>query len=199
MGCWGETCALTQTPIFRDDEVVVVAWDSRVLTRWPSEWTHKRGVEPMDGEYLRAIIKGKYNEYGWVQETDAPPSPKRGLACMFFHRIVWDAAQQREADIGSLYLWQKFSSTEEKIMGDEWDTLPVEEIARRLTPVPNFTDEQLTEYLHVLRIAQATRRNLFAAVSCGMQEGDNWDTQEWLLSYSVGLLSRQQERWLKGS
>jgi hypothetical protein len=124
MGCWEETCGLTNTPIFHESPVVMVRFRQSVLA---PEWkTHRR--EPFGGyfdwQHIISIHEGTYDHYGWIKEIEASRGlceadfleksgednnndlhdysfdlindPRRHEIIVFFHRGVWDVCQDHD-------------------------------------------------------------------------------------------------------
>jgi hypothetical protein len=105
VGCWDETCGLTNTPILEGNPVVMVVFDQSVETeRLRMGWSFATQVV--------AIHKGAYNGYGSVGDVEAN---RRDVAVIFFHRDVWDACipRVREYNAGPANAWRMMSGKPE--------------------------------------------------------------------------------------
>jgi hypothetical protein len=99
MGCWDETCGLTNTPIFEGNPVVMVVFEQSVESKRLNEgWSF--------ADQVIAIHKGAYNNYGSVDDLQIAC---RAFAVIFFHRDVWDACIPRvqEYNAGPANAWRK--------------------------------------------------------------------------------------------
>jgi hypothetical protein len=105
MGCWDETCGLTNTPIFYGDPVVMVVLEPTVESRRLDEgWSF--------ADQVVAIHKGDYDSYGRVRGVEVA---SRDFAVIFFHRDIWDACVKREQghDAGPANAWRKMQGKPE--------------------------------------------------------------------------------------
>ncbi len=101
MGCWEETCAITETPIFEGQSCVMVVLDKLVKDYMPFDCIKR----------VHGIHKGTYDEHGWIREIDIDyyypdiqEKYKRWHAILgnknriFFHRFAWDKINHFMAD-----------------------------------------------------------------------------------------------------
>lgn len=109
MGCWDETCILTNLPIYSDQPCVVVLLD-RFLS---DNYRRKRGFQHFmrDNElsHITQIHHGTYNSYGWINEVEDKKEPhpqeegngkivyvdrplSHRFVTIFFHKEAWDKA-----------------------------------------------------------------------------------------------------------
>jgi hypothetical protein len=84
MGCWDETCGITRQPIHADQPCVMVVLHSslsELLTSHPDFFIRR----------TKAIYKGTYNDYGWIEEKTEEDSEEYGQdQAIFFHKDAWD-------------------------------------------------------------------------------------------------------------
>jgi hypothetical protein len=84
MGMWDETCGVTNLPIFPNDACVVVVLDAAVreLSGPLSEFEVPK--------HLKAVHRGTYDSYGWIDEVENNDEADSCLV-LLFHRYAWDA------------------------------------------------------------------------------------------------------------
>jgi hypothetical protein len=112
MGCWQETCGLTNTPIYQDERCVMVVID----VEWRQHEWEIRAKYGEDGTFLgqratasqwkivHSIHRGTYNDYGWLNEVDEVTTDEIGhiAPALFFHEAVWDWAQTQDQKVWML-------------------------------------------------------------------------------------------------
>ena len=95
MGCWEETCALTNTPIYNGERCVMIVIDEDKLKSLFKNFSGAVTIGTMGGDYQWKIFKslhcGTYNDYGYLEELDESELGK-SFPCIFFHEAVWDWA-----------------------------------------------------------------------------------------------------------
>lgn len=95
MGCWEETCAVTRTPIFAGDPVVMILFKDQRQFKYRFQWFLEN-----DGDahtQVEALYFGTYNDYGWINEVEDPTYDKHERAA-FVHRWAWDRVQEMIPD-----------------------------------------------------------------------------------------------------
>ncbi len=135
MGCWTETCAVTNTAINSNQECVIVR-----IKEDPTYLMRAYGYYPniQSLEHVRDIIMGSYNDYGYVNEDDRDIDFSDDEYRIFFHRKVWDSL----AKMGK----KEVSTT-------KWETIN--------TQVPI---ELLKQFAAVALVALLARRNILANI-----------------------------------
>jgi len=108
MGCWIETCAVTNLPIYEGDEVIMILPEpgeyieipdpEKLVTKlyWqPSDWYDSNVATNF--KRIQMIERGRYDEYGWLINT---PSFDDGAShrSIFILAEVWDKIQAIEFD-----------------------------------------------------------------------------------------------------
>lgn len=93
MGCWNETDAITHAPVFPGDKVVMVVY--------PED--RRRGVGAICHDF-EAVHRGRYNDYGWLEDLDGDHDPNWALRnanreepyerAVFFHDKTWAAVMR---------------------------------------------------------------------------------------------------------
>ncbi len=99
MGCWNETCAISRTPIFYGDNVVMIVINKALFKGYGNR---PRNLEASQfGRDIERIEFGVYNDYGWLEELPGAYSEgmkdriERGEMeayerAIFIRRSVWD-------------------------------------------------------------------------------------------------------------
>jgi hypothetical protein len=104
MGCWWETCVVSQTPIYAGDAVVMAVINKCYVTQG-REYNHIGH----DGRLHRAFelfAAGEYNDYGWLEGLEGSNSegmterPEPYQRALFVHKTVWAAVQAAAGDEG---------------------------------------------------------------------------------------------------
>ncbi len=109
MGCWNETCALTQVPIHGDWPVVMVRMSYAALEYRNQVWgtlpgfRNQPGFRNHDWGHILGIYRGTYNSYGGIDEREDPDlllypvgldrlciDLRDSEFSLFFHQEVWD-------------------------------------------------------------------------------------------------------------
>lgn len=98
MGSWDETCALTNRAIQCGDEVVAVSVN-------PPKYTIDKYYQ-IDGRQIKSIVRGKYDDYGWVEGSSENPDAE---TVFMFHAAAWDAV------VGSDLMRDSYKSLEHLI------------------------------------------------------------------------------------
>ncbi len=79
MGCWNETCVLTDLPIEYEEPVVVMMSEREFLC---------------DDRFFFAQLEelkvGTYNDYGWIKERPNPPQERFHLRTFFVKQTCWN-------------------------------------------------------------------------------------------------------------
>jgi len=89
MGCWDETCCLSNQIVRENDPAVMVVIK-------PGEVQHGLvcntfGSQFWDFKQVKEIHKGTYNDYGWLKETHKEDDdPRLDYYLCFFHKNIWD-------------------------------------------------------------------------------------------------------------
>ncbi len=66
MGCWNETCAITNLPILYGEAVYGL-----MLSQWPADAYSSRGCHAGDfWQLLPCMVQGNYDDYGRVEDID---------------------------------------------------------------------------------------------------------------------------------
>jgi len=78
MGCWYETCSVTDLPILPGEECYLVKFQEDPTHFWDHAYLLIRTIE--------GIHLGEYNDYGALETVDTEPD---GIH-LFFRKDVWD-------------------------------------------------------------------------------------------------------------
>src|SRR4051794_13905653 len=84
MGMWDETCAITNFPIFPNDPCVVVVFEPGAVDG------ESRSFGFDASRHVRAVCKGTYNAYGWIDEAPEDAFDQDADVLVFVHRDVWE-------------------------------------------------------------------------------------------------------------
>jgi len=175
MGCWEETCGLTNAPIYAGEACVLVALDRQRLLNL---FAHESPIGMCGGldQWLvvTSIHHGTYNDYGWIEEFDAPEDFHRET--IFFHKAAWDLALK--------------IVNEPEIFGDPdfagWST-------KRMGL--NITQE-LIEFAQVCTFAYEMRRDIFSGLKFrGHQESSLDSARTAFLALQQTLFESQKARF----
>jgi hypothetical protein len=90
MGCWEETCALTNVHIRSGDPVVVVYCKAPTVIDFGADYNFPYGSF---GKEVVAIAEGKYDEYGGLEGQEEPVEGQWSYK-LFFHQEAWTLAQR---------------------------------------------------------------------------------------------------------
>lgn len=107
MGCWEETCAVTHSPIFIKEKVVLIVPKISYLKLTQEfqkygPWYHEAFVQATE-----AIHYGTYNEYGWIKEV-ATPDNIRDQQPIFVLREIWEGITNNWGQYGLLSSQDRF-------------------------------------------------------------------------------------------
>jgi len=94
MGCWNETDAITQQPIFVGDRCVMVLLDSDTPSLKYGSSYGAFGMRVEDLNSVKSIRRGRYDDYGNLEQ--AGPGDKE--VALFFLKEVWDRCKEYKAD-----------------------------------------------------------------------------------------------------
>lgn len=86
MGCWEETCALTNTPIYAGERCVMLELDKEQLDRYMKlNPLTPIGIQGSDSQWrmFKAIHRGTYNDYGWLEELGSLVQKAPGLPVVY--------------------------------------------------------------------------------------------------------------------
>lgn len=186
MGCWEETCGITNTPIFEGQKVVMVVLDDELgedqidLGRFGS-W--------FEMEHITHIVKGKYDHYGWVQDYR---EAKRGekisesekgsvyetaewMRKAMFHRAAWDAIVEKDPPNEDLI--RQCNLSYRRLLDECKDQ-------------PKVDAKLLAEFCCVNKFCRIHRRNILGSRNCTLQEsrGEMNEGHLFLLELSKKML-----------
>lgn len=190
MGCWQETCALTNTPIYEGERCVMLVLDEKEFNLYMKHFPLSPiGMRGTDNQWrmFKAVHKGTYNDYGWLNEVERPEDR---APCMFFHEAVWDwALTTAKANLDE----HKFEADYMGLYND----LPESSLMKM--SMLKVTD-WLRDIAWVCHLAYWLRRNLLAAVSFqGHQEWEITEEQRReFLKLQLDVIDRHKamfERW----
>jgi hypothetical protein len=178
MGCWQETCGLTNTPIYEGERCVMVVID----VKWQKhQWQNlakygdcggyigTRG-SPTQWLIVHSIHRGTYNDYGWLNEVDEVTIDKIGhiAPAAFFHENVWDWALQQGED-------PKYAFFEAEM----YDL--------KVTP-------ELKEFAKICSVAFSLRRDVFSGLNFqGHQEWIEDSRKDSFLALQKEILDRHKK------
>jgi hypothetical protein len=182
MGCWEETCALTNTPIYNGERCVMLELDEPQLGIYLKfSPLSPMGTKGSDHQWrmFKALHRGTYNDYGWLEELDRRD---RFWPCIFFHEKVWDWALKTAKPLPE---W-KFES----------DLYP----SLSSGPSGLVVTDWLRDIARVCDLAFWLRRNIFSGLMFqGHQEGEITKRQrEEFFSLQADITTCQEQRWAEG-
>lgn len=165
MGCWNETCAVTNLPILSGEACVMVVFESRLLLK-ENDWQLEDILQLLLSwpNYLVAVYKGTYNDYGYLNEAPKLKETKeRGkhtgpadYPIIFIKEFIWKELSDNKTSKNFERL-KKINRAFE-IMGDSF--LKIE---------GNF----LNEFLLVLEFCYNIRKHPFSGLFMrGSQHGE---------------------------
>lgn len=196
MGCWDETCALTNTPIRCGSPCVMVLIERERRNRFYGPF----GNSWLDFNKVKGIYKGYYNDYGWMKDKKGyggndievegcdwnfkkyEDRPDEKFYIVFFHRNVWDACQKFHAENKQGNWNLEMPDRMEEINGEV-----------KFSKHPEFS----REFVVVCCIAHSTRRDLLAGVQFkGCQDWNTTETYKFVHRITANRL-REKVRWEK--
>lgn len=164
MGCWDETCGLTNTPIFRGQPCVLVILVGSVETNG-----FKRGWSFAD--QVIAIHKGTYDGYGRAEGVEVNSDE---AATILFHLDVWDAAVEFHGPLES----------PTQIRRVKW--AKPGELPEILPPLP-----LIDEFTAIMNVACSARRDVLAGLRFkGQQDCEGFAPYKFVASLAKRHLSR---------
>jgi hypothetical protein len=134
MGVWDETCGITRFPIFTGDECVLVVVDRKAVEGGNTE------LGAGDLVHVRAVHRGTYSGYGWVDEVEEDAARHDIDVMLFFHRSAWDRV------VGDGPAWSKAAAG-----------------AGAAPAGTTIGADDATALLWVMKFADRTRRDLYSA------------------------------------
>lgn len=188
MGCWDETCGLTNTIVRTGDPCVMVV----IKPGGPSPYiSHTFGNQPWDLRQVQEIHKGTYNDYGWISEVDIEHGdPRNDYFICFFHRRVWDEVVAFEKDkkeiedvrgawavwnLGGIEILELKRMAAEAKPDDEDAKRKYEELLEEHCKIPDGADE----FLYIACFANLARRDIISGPRWrGHQDYDGDDRRE---------------------
>lgn len=172
MGCWQETCGLTNTPIYENEPCVMVILDNYWLDRIVGNTHSPIGLQSSIAQWrvVKSIHYGTYNDYGWLKEVDDATSP---ASAIFFHRKVWNWAIQ---------------------------SIPDTDIENTFVLAPFYKDFTVTSELHdfakLCNMAASLRRDIFSGLKFrGCQECIDERLQREFIELPAQILYHRKERY----
>lgn len=196
MGCWEETCGITNTPIFEGDEVVLV-----VLSNEIGDEKISLGLGSWDDlRHVTAVAKGPYDHYGWVkgfreakrgealEETDGGTvyETSEWMRKAMFHRQAWDAVLEKNPPDDEMVRrcgsWMRVGKI-------------VEEYANEY-PDPPVDPKLLAEFCCVRLFCRGLHRNILGSRDCSTQEspGERRKEHLWMLDLCKKMVMKKRKR-----
>ena len=166
MGCWNETCAVTNTPIrYGASNVKLVLFKPLHMAN-PEHYQYHIDRMVSEPSKIRKcfvdVFSGRYNDYGSLECSDIPDGFQDEYKYFFVHGDVWDAVVayvQSQIDNPDEYSgWEYkyyFNGFENSVRMDSLPHLDGSE----LEIYPAGKEKQFKETLYVLYFLSSTRRN----------------------------------------
>lgn len=179
MGSYNETCALTRLPIDAGEQCIMVVLNKERMTEimknlpWDSPFSSRS-----DLSRVTMLVKGTYNDYGWLEELASPLPYNREKHLPIFFRInPWKKALKSKLAINYKgFMWNT-------------GTYPLELHKPKLEQ-----GATLEEFSSVLEFAEYARVNILAGINMAGRTDDYEKQYDVLLKMTQADLKKIKQR-----